>query len=142
MSKDAETIAKVEEIVHLAVARRLRDFGASMSSCEIEQSASGKTSVKVKVYNENPVDAANMARYIRRNVLQRLGMGGNDDTRPILEPSMDEMGRIPPIEETADKIMKKGLSGAAPVDDDDVPDPEPPAHVKTPKAETKVDSGW
>jgi len=91
--KSEELEAIIREKVDAQVTARMKQFGVSMSSVEFERGASGKESIRVKVYGENPVHNLNMARYLRSSALTQLGLNNNtDDGRDTPEPTSGQLG--------------------------------------------------
>jgi len=78
-------------MVHQAVMDRGIEFRKSTSSVEISRTSAGKPSFCVKVYDDDPVKAANYARYLERNLAEEYLGQENTGAVPIEEPDFDDV---------------------------------------------------
>lgn len=66
----------IKDIVISTIREFMTEINRGQSSTEIEKSASGKISFKVKVYGDNPYDNTNKARRLAADMAREHGIEG------------------------------------------------------------------
>jgi len=85
---------EIAQLVRQVIAEQALEFRRSTSSVEFNRSTTGKPSLSVKVYNDDPVKAMNTARYLERKARAEYYDEEYQEAVPILPPTDEELGEM------------------------------------------------